>query len=148
MAAGIGWVEGITYEWSPEQTLEAVRLLLELGIDPNIQADTGRVALHGAGHKGATEVVRLLVENDARLDVRDYGNTDNRGSPELAAKTWLPVDYADGLVRVGVQSAIAHPETGLLMRQLMTAAGLSAPPNGPHTGLHMHHGRVRIDLSA
>ena len=34
----------------------------------------------------------------------------------LAAHTWLPVDYADGLVRVGVQSAIPHPETGLLLR--------------------------------
>jgi hypothetical protein len=40
------------------------------------------------------------------------------------------VDYADGLVRVGVQSAIAHPETGLLLRQLMTAQGLPAPPVG------------------
>jgi hypothetical protein len=34
------------------------------------------------------------------------------------------VDYADGLVRVGVQSAIAHPETGLLIRQLMAASGV------------------------
>ena len=130
VAAGIGWVEGITYEWSPDETLEAVRLLLELGIDPNIQADTGRVALHGAGHKGATGVAQLLVDYGARLDIRDYGNTDNRGSPELAGKTWLPVDYADGLVRVGVQSAIAHPDTGLLMRQLMTEAGLSPTPVG------------------
>ena len=61
VAAGIGWVEGITYEWSPKDTLEAVRMLLDLGLDPNEQADTGRVALHGAAHKGATEVVQLLV---------------------------------------------------------------------------------------
>ena len=88
-----------------------MKLLLELGLDPNFQADTGRVALHGAAHKGATEVVQLLVAAGARMDVRDFGNTDNRGSAELAAHTWLPVDYADGLVRVGVQSAIAHPET-------------------------------------
>ena len=130
VAAGIGWVEGITYEWSREQTNEAVQLLLDLGIDPNVQAETGRVALHGAGHKGATEVARLLVEYGGRLDIRDYGNTDNRGSPELAAHTWLPVDYADGLVRVGVQSAIPHPETGLLLRQFMTEAGLEPPPIG------------------
>ncbi|MDX1563658.1 MAG: ankyrin repeat domain-containing protein, partial [Gammaproteobacteria bacterium] len=98
VAAGIGWVEGITFEWSREQTLEAVEMLLDLGIDPNHQADTGRVALHGAAHKGATEVVKLLVEAGARMDIRDFGNTDNRGSPELAAHTWLPIDYADGLV--------------------------------------------------
>jgi ankyrin repeat protein len=129
-AAGIGWVEGITSERSPEQTVEAVKLLLELGIDPNYQADTGRVALHGAAHKGATEVVRVLVAAGARMDVRDFGNTDNRGSPELAAHTWLPIDYADGLVRVGVQSAIAHPETAKVLRELMLEAGLEAPPEG------------------
>ena len=130
VAAGIGWVEGVTSEWSTEQTIEAVRLLLELGIDPNYQADTGRVALHGAAHKGATEVARILVEAGARMDVRDFGNTDNRGSPELAAHTWLPIDYADGLVRVGVQSAIAHPETAEVLRTLMEEAGLEPPPAG------------------
>jgi ankyrin repeat protein len=128
-AAGIGWVEGITYEWSAKDTLEAVKLLLDLGLDVNAQADTGRVALHGAAHKGRSDVVQLLVDHGARLDVRDYGNTDNRGG-KLAIHTWQPVDYADGLVRVGVQSAIAHPETGLLLRKLMTAAGLPAPPVG------------------
>jgi uncharacterized protein len=130
VAAGIGWVEGITYEWSPAATFEAVKMLLDLGLDANAQADTGRTALHGAAHKGRSDVVQILVDHGARLDVRDYGNTDNRGSKELAVHTWLPVDYADGLVRVGVQSAIPHPETGLLIRKLMTAAGLQAPPMG------------------
>ena len=110
-------------------SLDAVRLLLELGQNPNVQADTGRVALHGAAHKGRADVVQLLVDHGAKLDVRDYGNTDNRGG-KLAVHTWQPVDYADGLVRVGVQSAISHPETGLLIRKLMTAAGLTAPPMG------------------
>jgi uncharacterized protein len=130
VAAGIGWVEGITYEWSPASTFEAVKILLDLGLDPNAQADTGRTALHGAAHKGRPDVVQILVDHGARLDIRDYGNTDNRGSKELAVHTWLPVDYADGLVRVGVQSAIPHPETGLLIRKLMKAAGLPAPPMG------------------
>lgn len=130
VAAGIGWVEGVTYEWSPASTLEAVKMLLALGIDPNEQADTGRTALHGAAHKGRSDVVQLLVDHGARLDIRDYGNTDNRGDAKLAGHTWLPVDYADGLVRVGVQSAIPHPDTGLLIRKLMTAAGLEAPPIG------------------
>jgi len=129
VAAGIGWVEGITFEWSPKATLDAVKMLLELGLDPNLQADTGRVALHGAAHKGRADVIQALVDAGAKIDVRDYGNTDNRGGA-LAAHTWLPVDYADGLVRVGVQSAIPHPEAGLLLRKLMTAAGMEAPPMG------------------
>ncbi|HEY1242600.1 MAG TPA: ankyrin repeat domain-containing protein [Bryobacteraceae bacterium] len=129
VAAGIGWVEGITYEWSPEATLDAVKMLLDLGLDVNAQADTGRTALHGAAHKGRTDVIQVLADHGAKLDVRDYGNTDNRGG-KLAVHTWQPVDYADGLVRVGVQSAIGHPEAGLLLRKLMTAAGLQAPPVG------------------
>src|SRR5579884_1290608 len=129
VAAGIGWVEGITYEWSPKATYEAVKLLLDLGLDVNAQADTGRTALHGAAHKGRTDVIQLLADHGAKLDVRDYGNTDNRGG-KLAVHTWEPVDYADGLVRVGVQSAIAHPEAGLLLRKLMAAQGLPVPPVG------------------
>jgi len=129
VAAGIGWVEGITYQWSQKETDEAVKLLLDLGLDPNAQADTGRTAMHGAAHKGSTEVVQMLYDHGAKLDIRDYGNTDNRGG-KLAVHTWQAVDYADGLVRVGVQSAIAHPETGLLIRKLMAAQGLPVPPVG------------------
>ena len=85
-AAGIGWVEGVTKERSPEETVEAVKYLLSLGINPNFQAGTGRVALHGAAHKGATEVVKVLVAAGARMDVRDFGNTDNRGSPSISTQ--------------------------------------------------------------
>jgi uncharacterized protein len=130
VAAGIGWVEGVTREHTAQKTVEAVKYLLSLGIDPNFQADTGRVALHGAAHKGATEVVKVLVAAGARMDVRDFGNTDNRGSPELSTHTWLPIDYAEGLVRVGVQSAIPHPETAKVLREAMLKAGVKAPPEG------------------
>jgi ankyrin repeat protein len=129
VAAGIGWVEGITYEWSPQATLEAVKMLIDLGLDVNLQADTGRTAMHGAAHKGRSDVVQVLFDHGARVDVRDYGNTDNRGG-KLAVHTWQPVDYADGLVRVGVQSAIGHPETGALLRALMKQAGFEPPPMG------------------
>jgi len=129
VAAGIGWVEGITYEWSPKSTLEAVKMLIDLGLDVNLQADTGRTAMHGAAHKGRSDVVQILFDHGGRVDIRDYGNTDNRGG-KLAVHTWQPVDYADGLVRVGVQSAIGHPETGELLRKLMKQAGFEAPPMG------------------
>src|SRR6185436_1942413 len=77
VAAGIGWVEGITYEWSQKATLEAVKMLVDLGLDVNAQADTGLTALHGAAHKGRADVIQVLADHGARLDVRDYGNTDN-----------------------------------------------------------------------
>jgi hypothetical protein len=104
-------------------------MLIDLGLDVNLQADTGRTALHGAAHKGRADVIQILADHGAKLDVRDYGNTDNRGG-KLAVHTWQPVDYADGLVRVGVQSAIAHPEAAALLRDYMRGAGLRVPPEG------------------
>ncbi len=56
--------------------------------------------------------------------------TPTTAAANWPSHTWEPVDYADGLVRVGVQSAIPHPETGLLLRKLMIAEGLPAPPVG------------------
>ena len=130
VAAGIGWVEGITYEWSKDANVEAVKLLLSLGNDPNAQAQTGRTALHGAGHKGATRVIQVLVDAGAKLDLRDYGQSGNDAGGRLAYHRYLPVDYADGLIRIGTQSAIIQPEAGALLRKLMTERGMPVPPMG------------------
>lgn len=130
VAAGIGWVEGITYEWSKDANVEAVKLLLSLGNDPNAQAQTGRTALHGAGHKGATRVIQALVDAGARLDQRDYGQSGNDAGGRLAYHRYLPVDYADGLIRIGTQSAIIQPEAGALLRKLMAERGMPVPPTG------------------
>jgi ankyrin repeat protein len=130
VAAGIGWVEGITYEWSKEANIETVKLLLSLGNDPNAQAETGRTALHGAGHKGRTEVIQILVDAGAKLDARDFGMNGNDAGGRLREHTWLPVDYADGLIRIGTQSAIIQPEAGALLRKLMIEHGIPAPPPG------------------
>ena len=129
VASGIGWVEGVTYEWSPQSTLEAVGLLLELGANVNAQ-DTldGRTALMGAAHKGRNDVIELLVQHGADLSLRDIGSRDSIHA--LAGTTWQAIDYADGLVRVGVQSAIGHPETAALLRRLMLERGLPVPAEG------------------
>jgi len=129
VASGIGWVEGITHQWSKEESIEAVKLCLDLGIDPNAVDSNGRRALHGAAHKGYNEVVQMLVDKGAKLDVRDKGSRDTRAGP-LVGYGWLPLDWAEGLVRVGVQSAIPHPETAALLRKLMTEKGLEVPPPG------------------
>lgn len=129
VASGVGWVEGVTYEWSPEQTLETVRFLIDLGADVNVQDHVdGRTALMGAAHKGRTEVIQLLVDSGADMSLRDIGSRDSIHA--LAGTTWQAVDYADGLVRVGVQSATTHPEAAQLLRRLMTERGLPVPPEG------------------
>ena len=119
----------MTYEQSTAENLQAIQMLLELGLDPNHANHDGRTPLMGAALKGRTEVVQLLVEHGAKLDARDGGSrdTENLGSV-IAGHTFQALDYADGLVRVGVQSAIARPETSAYIRKLMIERGMSVPP--------------------
>ena len=48
-SAGIGWVEGVTYERSAKENLEAMRMLLDLGLDPNHANNEGRTRADGRG---------------------------------------------------------------------------------------------------
>jgi ankyrin repeat protein len=128
VAAGIGWVEGVTYEWSPEENIEAVKMCLDLGIDPNAADDQGRTALHGAAHKGRLKVIQMLADAGAKLDAHDKGSRDTI-SGAMVGHTWVPIDYTRGLVRVGVQSAISHPDAEALLTKLMKEKGLEVPPN-------------------
>jgi ankyrin repeat protein len=127
-AAGIGWVEGVTREQSPEESIETVKLLLDLGLDVNAANLDGRTPLMASAHKGNPEVVRLLVARGAKLDTRDHGSRDTHNVDISGHGGWQALDYADGLVRVGVQSALAHPEISKLLRDMMTSAGLPVPP--------------------
>jgi ankyrin repeat protein len=130
-AAGIGWVDGVTYERSPAENLEAVKLLLDLGVDPNHANNEGRTALMGAALKGRPDVIRLLVERGAKLETHDRGSRDTHiPGATIAGVTFQAVDYAEGLVRVGVQSAVERPEAAAVIRKLMEERGLPVPPKG------------------
>jgi ankyrin repeat protein len=126
-AAGIGWVEGVTFEWSEKQNVEAVKMCLDAGIDVNHADVEGRTALHGAAHKGRTEVIQMLVDHGANLEAHDFGSRDTVNGA-MKGLTWIPLDWSRGLVRVGVQSAIAHPEAEKLLVKLMQERGMPIPP--------------------
>jgi len=126
---GIGWVEGVTYERSAKENVEAMRMLLDLGLDPNWANREGRTALMGAALKGRNDVVTMLVERGARLETRDGGSRDtDTNVSTISGHTWQALDYADGLVRVGVQSAVPRPGTAALLRKMMADRGLPFPP--------------------
>jgi len=129
VCGGIGWVEGVTYERSHKENFEAMKLLLDLGLDPNHANNEGRTPLMGAAMKGRPEVIQLLVDRGAKLETHDKGNRDtDKVSSAAAGKTWQAIDYAEGLVRVGVQSAVVRPEAAALIRKLMAERKLEAPP--------------------
>jgi len=128
-AGGIGWVEGVTYERSQKENLEAIKMLVYLGLPVDGANKDGRTALMGTAMKGRNEALQFLVDHGAKLDQRDNGSRDtNTASSKLAGHTWDALDYADGLVRVGVQSAVNRAETATLIRKLMTERGLKVPP--------------------
>ena len=129
VAAGIGWVEGITYEWSPKATFEAVKMLIDLGLDVNLQADTGRTAMHGAAHKGRSDVVQILFDHGA---ARGYqGLRQHRQPRRQARRAHLA---AGGLRRRSGarRRAVGHRASRdrRLLRKLMKQAGFEAPPMG------------------
>ena len=83
----------------------------------------------GAAHKGRNDVVQLLVDHGADLALRDIGSRDSIHA--LAGVTWQAIDYADGLVRVGVQSAIrASARRPRCCARLMMERGLPVPAEG------------------
>ncbi len=143
VAAGIGWVEGITYEWSEKDTLEAVKMLLDLGLDPNAQADTGRVALHGAAHKGRTAVVQLLVDHGAKLDVQRL--RQHRQPRRQARRSHLAAGglrRRPGPGRRAVGDRASRDRTAPAQTDGGSRASRAA--GGPHAGIHLHHRRVRV----
>jgi hypothetical protein len=83
----------------------------------------------GAALKGRNDVIEMLVAHGARLDQRDGGSRDtDTNVSAISGHTWQALDYADGLVRVGVQSAVQRPETAALLRKMMTDRGMAVPP--------------------
>jgi len=56
---------------SRESSMAAVKLCLELGLDVNAKNETGFTAVMGAANKGWDDILALLVQSGARLDVAD-----------------------------------------------------------------------------
>jgi ankyrin repeat protein len=69
-AAGVNWVGGQTYSES-HQFLEAVKLCLDHGADVNAVNSMGMTAIIGAANRGSNDILELLVEKGASLNVKD-----------------------------------------------------------------------------
>lgn len=110
-AAGVNWTVAQTFTESREASLKAARLCLSLGLDVNARNSMGLTALLGAANRGFNDMIVLLAENGAQLDVKD-------------AVGRSALDWAAGVFLAAV-GAERKPHTIELLQQLLDARGLA-----------------------
>lgn len=112
-AAGVGTHSPGEDAGAPPEALEATKLAIELGNDVNAVDKNGNTAMHGAAFKQLPEVVKLLTEQGARVDVWNKNNVSG----------WSPLRIAVGVHR-GMNFRF-HVPTADALREIMVRAGVS-----------------------
>jgi ankyrin repeat protein len=104
-AAGIDWVDGVTYIESDGAPLAAVKLCVKLGANLEATNREGFTALHGAANRGSDDIIAYLVSIGANLNAKDkVGRT--------------PLTFAEG-VFLGAKTQVNRPKTAELIRRLL-----------------------------
>jgi len=119
VAAGVGVYSQGESPGLPEESAEAVKILLDLGASVDDVDKNGETALHGPAWRGSNEAVTLLVKAGAKLDAKN-----NRG--------WTPLTIADGVYYNA--RIMMNKHTAQLLRELMTARGLDTSDTGANIG--------------
>lgn len=101
-AAALGRTHGVS-RVTESSALEAVKLALERGGDVNAVNAAGDTALHGAAAMGVDTIVQVLVDEGAKLNVKN-----KRG--------WTPLIIAEGVYEGGVINRL--PNTAALLLKL------------------------------
>ena len=114
-AAGLGCRAPTEEAGTEEESLEAVKLAIELGGNVNAVDKNGETAMHGAAYKNFPKVVALLAQQGAKIDVWNRKNKYG----------WTPLLIAEGF-RVG--NFKPSPATVAALHDVMLAAGVTPPP--------------------
>jgi uncharacterized protein len=118
-AAGLGTAEQDTTgrEKTQAQAIEAVQMLLDLGLDVDMQARDGQTAVHGAAMQGYDDVIRFLAAQGAKLDTPDKDG-------------FTPLDVAlgkaGGFGFTGNEGVVREATAALITELLADAEGATA----------------------
>jgi len=113
VAAGLGTRSPGEDAGTEAEALAAVKVALELGNDINAVDKNGETAMHGAAYKQFPQVVQLLADKGAKIEVWNRKNKDG----------WTPLRIAAGVFRTA-NFRFSDP-TADALRKVMTARGVS-----------------------
>jgi ankyrin repeat protein len=99
---------------TPEGAVEAVKLLIDRGMDVDAFNSAGNTAMHGAVGRGDA-VVKFLASQGAALNQRNKAG-------------FTPLDLALGLAGGRGGRGVVRESTAALLRQLMKDAGIAETP--------------------
>jgi len=115
-AAGVGALgDGDEAAGTEIEAVEACRLLLDLGADINAVDNNGETAMHGAAYQDRWDLVQLLADRGADINV---WNRKNKWE-------WTPLLIAEGYRPGNFRPA---PATLVALEKVMKAAGVQVPP--------------------
>ena len=109
-AAGVGTNSPLEEPGTEPEVIEAVKLVLAHGGDPNTVDKNGDTAMHGAAHKHVPSVIRFLVEHGAKIQVWNQPNSQKQ----------TPLQVAEGML-VGMNIVTDAP-TAEAIREVMSAS--------------------------
>ncbi len=110
-AAGLAQYNPLEDDGTEEESLEAVKFCVSLGLDVNAVDDNGETALHGAAYKGYNSVVQYLVDRGAKLDAKNVLG-------------WTPLTITKGVMYTALYKSQRH--TAALLVKLMRERGMEA----------------------
>lgn len=120
--AGVGYTKGFMKDVGTiEESLEAMKILIDAGIDINARNTDLVQAIHGAAHKNFVQGIQMLVDSGADLTSHSNRKGQFQGEGTLDGNTVL--DWADGF-QTGMESAIYNAEAVELVEKLLSERGL------------------------